>query len=442
MVVDNIRKKENILPILFGIIFLLLYWKLSFKYFGVLFLGLVVFISMAKDIRVGILIGVITLPFWDYTWNLLFMALVVGTYLLQVIFKGVRPLKRGPMDIPIILFVVFILISTITSIDIYGSFRDLAFHLTAIGFIFVLVNTIRTKEDFNILITCLIIAATMVGVLGLFQYREGINIEGGWVDLIRNPKANIRIYSAFGNPNILAEYLVMIIPLSMALFWYSKRLSKKLLFFFTTMILLLSLMLTLSRGGWLGMAFGAFIFSLLIEKRLLLLAIPLALLMIHTLPDRIFDRFISIWDLKDSSNMSRINMWNTALGVIKRNWLIGVGFGYVPFRIAYSTYASHMQGYYHIHNTYLQILGDRVLGLAAFIFLIFTLFKYSIKRLIGGKDRSIKVRAGGLLAWLAGILFIWLVENILYMPKIIITFWILIGLILVLLRISAEGDMG
>ncbi|NLJ79027.1 MAG: polymerase [Tissierellia bacterium] len=443
MVVDSIRKR-NILPIAFGIIFLLLYWKLPLKYFASLLIGFLGFISILKDIRIGVLVSIITLPFWDYTLNLIFMGLMVGVYLFEMLFKGVRPLEKEPMDIPIILFIIFILISTITSIDIYGSFRDLAFHLTAIGFIFVLVNTIKTKKDFNILITCLIIAAALVGIQGLLQYKEGVKMEAGWVDLIRNPEINIRIYSAFGNPNILAEYLVMTIPISLALFWYSKRLFKKIFFFATTIILLLSLMLTLSRGGWLGMAFGALIFALLVERRLLLLAIPLATIMVYTLPERIFNRLLSIWEFKDFSSISRVNMWQTALGIIHRNWLIGVGFGYIPFRMVYSSYAGHMGGYYHIHNTYLQTLGETgIVGLIILIFLIFTLFKYSIKRLIGGEDRYAKVMAGGLLAGLAGILFHGLVENILYMPKIIATFWIMIGLLLILLRIAdTEDDMG
>ncbi len=440
MVVDYIKRKENILPIGFGIIFSLIYYKLPLDYFVVLLLGFIALISIFYDIRIGVIIGVIILPFADYVWSLIYMVFVVGVYFYKVFFKGVKPLKKEPMDFPIILFAILILISTITSVDPYGSFRDLAFHFTAIGFVFVLVNTINTKKDFNTLITFLVITATLVGILGLLQYRDGVKIEGGWVDVINNPGVNIRIYSALGNPNILAEYLVMIIPISIALFWYSKRIHKKILFFITTSILLLSLVLTLSRGGWLGLAFGLFIFTLLIEKRLLLLAIPLSLIMIYSLPERIFNRVLSIGDLEDSSNAYRIKIWKVALDIIKDNWLVGVGLGYIPFKMVYETYISNMPTY-HIHNTFLQILAEMgILGLAVFVFFMFTLFKYSIKKLIKGKDRYIKIMAGGLLSGLAALLVHGIVESVLFMPKIIITFWTLVGLILALMRISKEEE--
>ncbi len=96
------------------------------------------------------------------------------------------------------------------------------------GFMFVLVNSIKTKKDFNILITFLVIAATLVALYGLYQYKVGgVDMEDKWVDAANNPDVKTRVFSVFGNPNILAEYLIMIIPISISLFWYSKKLHKK-----------------------------------------------------------------------------------------------------------------------------------------------------------------------------------------------------------------------
>ena len=192
---------------------------------------------------------------------------------------------------------LLIIISTITSIDRTGSFRDLAIHLTSIGFLVVIANNINTKKDFNILVNVLIFSATILALYGLYQYKVGVEMEDKWIDLSNNPDVKTRIYSVFGNPNIFAEYLIMTIPISVALFWNSKKLGKKFLYLVTSLILALALVLTLSRGGWVGFAFGMLIFILLIEKKLLLSIIPIALLGIYFLPQSILNRILTIGNL-------------------------------------------------------------------------------------------------------------------------------------------------
>ena len=440
MVVDCIKKKEIILPIGLGIIFSLIYYKLPLNYFVFFLLGSVGVILILHDIRLGIFAAVILLPFIPDMLNLLYMIFMVGVYLYKTLFKDINPLTKEPMDLPILVFALLILISTITSIDPRGSFRDLAIHFTAMGFMFVLVNSIKTKKDFNILITFLVIAATLVALYGLYQYKVGVDMEDKWVDAVNNPDVKTRVFSVFGNPNILAEYLIMIIPISISLFWYSRKAHKKAIFLGTSLILILALVLTLSRGGWIGFAFGILIFIILIEKRLLLSAIPLALGGVYFLPQSILNRILSIGNLRDSSNAYRIRMWDITLDIIRDNWLVGVGFGYIPFKYTFETYIRTMP-VYHSHNTYLQVTSEMgILGLIVFLALIFIIYKYSIKRLIKGEDRYIRTMAVGVLAGLAALLGHGLVESVLYLPRIIITFWTLVALLLALMRISGKPE--
>ena len=361
-----IKKKEIILPIGLGIIFSLIYYKLPLKYFVFFLLGIMGVVLILHDIRLGIFAAIVLLPFMPDMLNLLYMIFMVGVYLYKVLFKEANPLTKEPIYLPILIFALLILISTVTSIDPSGSFRDLAIHFTAMGFMFVIVNNINTKKDFNILITFLVIAATLVALYGLYQYKVGVDMEDKWVDVAHNPDVKTRIYSVFGNPNILAEYLIMIIPISISLFWYSKKIHKKAIFLGISLILMLVLVLTLSRGGWIGFAFGILIFVLLIEKRLLLSIIPLALGGIYFLPQSILSRILSIGNLRDSSNAYRIKIWNITLDIIRDNWLVGVGFGYIPFKHTFETYIRTMPAY-HSHNTYLQITGDGYIRVNSFL---------------------------------------------------------------------------
>jgi len=200
------------------------------------------------------------------------------------------------------------------------------------------------------------------------------------------------------------------------------------------------LILTLSRGGWLGFAFGMLVFVLLVEKRLLLLLIPLGIGGVYLLPETIMNRIMSIGNLADSSNAYRIKIWKIAIDIIKDFPIAGVGFGYIPFKQVFETYIRTMPAY-HAHNTYLETLAEMGIGgFIIFIILIFILYKYSIKKLIvNQKDRYIRTVSAGVLSGLSAILAHGAVENVLYLPKIIITFWFLVSFILVLMRISDKS---
>ncbi|NLW40858.1 MAG: polymerase [Tissierellia bacterium] len=438
MVVESLKRKEVILPIGLGLFFSLIYYKLPLNTFAMALLGLIGVVLVLYDIRIGIYAGVFLYPFLPDILNLLFMIFMVGVYLFKILFKKASPISNKAIDMPIIFYVITIIISTITSIDPAGSFRDLAIHLTSIGFLFVMVNNIKTRQDFNIVLVLLVFSATLVSLYGFYQYRVGVEMEARWLDAANNPDVTTRIYSVFGNPNILAEYLIMMIPISISLFWFSKKIHKKAIFLATTLILLLAVVLTYSRGGWIGLAFGIFVFVLLIEKRLFLAAIPLSLGAIYFLPQSIINRILSIANFADSSNSYRLRMWVITLEIIRDHWLVGVGFGHLPFKETFETYIRTMPTF-HAHNTYLETMAEMgILGFIIFVILLFILFKYSINKLVRGENSYIKTMAIGVISGLAGVLAHGLVENILYIPRIITTFWILVALLLTLVRISDE----
>lgn len=440
MVVENLKRKELAIPLISGIIFAILYNELSFEYFTAAFIGVIGLVLILYDIKIGLMAGVFILPFMPDMLNLLYMYFLLAVFVFHAVVKKANPLTKTKVDMPIVLFLVIITISTITSISPADSLRDLALHIGGLSFLIVMINSVNNKQDFNIIVTVLVFSATLVALYGLLQYVVGVDVDKAWLDLENNPGIRTRVYSVFNNPNILAEYLVMIIPLSVSIFWYSKKLSKKIIFLGTTLIMVLALVLTSSRGGWIGFAFSALVFILLIEKRLLLTLIPISLGGLFLLPDSIINRIMSIGNLADSSNAYRITMWEITLDIIRDNWMAGVGFGHLPFKQTFETYIRTMPTF-HAHNTYLETAAEMgIPGLVAFILFLFVLFKYGIKELIKQDDKYIRVMGAGILSGLAGVLFHGLVENILYLPRIIFTFWIMVSLVLTLIRIRNKQN--
>lgn len=439
--VIKFKRKDLLLPLIFGVFFAIMYPVVPFKYFLAGIVGFLGVIAVLYDIKIGILAAVFLIPFLPDMLSLVFVIFLVMVYIYEHLVKKTNALDESSVYIPIIIFAIIIVIGTITSIDILGSFRDLAIHFVSLGLVFVMINTVDRLEDFNIIVTMIVFSATIVALIGLYQYIVGVPVDAGWVDVSNNPDVKARVYSVFENPNILAEYLIMTIPLSISLFWYTKKIGKKLLFLATSGILTLSLVLTLSRGGWIGFAFSALIFILLIERRFLLSIIPIVLGGILFLPKSIISRIISIGNLADSSNSYRITMWKIALDIIKDHPLAGVGFGHKPFQQTFERYISDMPTY-HAHNTYIELAAELgIPGLIAFLFLIFIVFKYGIQKLINQENRYIKIMAAGAFAGLGGLLAHGAVENVIYLTRIILYFWILIGLILTLMKIKKQEEI-
>ena len=439
--VIKFKRKDLLLPLIFGVFFALMYPVLPVEYFLAGIVGFLGIIAVLYDIKIGILAGVFLIPFLPDMLSLVFVIFLVMVYIYDHLVKKTSPLDVASVYIPIIIFGIIITIGTITSIDIMGSFRDFAIHFVSFGLVFVMINSIDRLEDFNIIVTMIVFSATIVALIGLYQYIVGVPVDAGWVDVSNNPDIKARVYSVFDNPNILAEYLVMTIPLSISLFWYTKKIVKKVLFLATSAILTLSLVLTLSRGGWIGFAVSALIFILLVEKRFLLSIIPIGIGGLLFLPKSILSRILSIGNLGDSSNSYRITMWKIALNIIKDNPLAGVGFGHKPFQQTFETYISDMPTY-HAHNTYIELAAELgIPGLIAFLFLMFIIFKYGIQKLINQENRYIKIMAAGLFAGLGGLLAHGAVENVIYLTRIILYFWIMIGLILTLIKIKKQEEI-
>ncbi len=435
----NFKRKDLILPLIFALFFAIIYPILPLKYFAGILIGFIGLIAILYDIKIGIVMSLFTIPFLPDMLSLLFIVFLTMVYFFDHLFKRENNLDTGPVYIPMIVYGIIIFIGTVTSINPGGSLRDLTIHFVSLALVFIMVNSIDRLEDFNIIVTFIVFSATIVALIGLYQYKVGVPIDAAWVDVENNPDIKARVYSVFGNPNVLAEYLIMIIPLSISLFWYTKKAHKKLIFLATSAILSLALVLTLSRGGWLGFAFSALIFVILVEKRLLLSIIPVSLAGIFLLPQSILNRIISIGNFADSSNAYRLKMWEITLDIIRDNPIAGVGFGHLPFKETFESYIRTMPTY-HAHNTYLEIAAELgIPGLLAFLFLLFVIFKYGIQKLIHQENRYIRIMAAGLFSGLAGLLVHGAVENVIYLTRIIVYFWVLIGLILVLMKIQKQG---
>ncbi len=268
-----------------------------------------------------------------------------------------KPQQRCPnsLDALMIIFLGINIIATCSShyftYSLHGLLKLLVYILAYFLFSAQLASNPRRQL---VLIWTLLITGALVAIYGIYQYKIGVAPLATWEDpSIENQVT--RVYSTLNNPNLLAGYLLPLTILAASLTCaYSScgKLLFSLVSVVCTGILALALVLTGSRGGYLGATAGlvALVFigicflwqrkktwrPLLLISALLLPAF--VLLAFHQFPG-FEQRIISIFAGREhSSNSFRLNVWHACLKMFADNWLIGIGVGNQAFCQAYGLY--------------------------------------------------------------------------------------------------------
>jgi putative inorganic carbon (HCO3(-)) transporter len=236
------------------------------------------------------------------------------------------------------------------------------------------------------------IASLLCAAYGIQQYFFGTSALR-WVDETRFSDIGSRVVGCFENPNILAVYLILTAPfllvraMKKTLNWYIKLTN-----FLAFSMVFLCLILTWSRGAWLGILGALLLCALTLSRRaaaLSVLALPSLACAIPYLPSTVLRRFASIGSFADSSIRYRFYTWRGVWRMIGEHpW--GIGVGEAAFRAVYPRYAlCGIESVMHTHQMPLQLLSELGIGgLLTFVGFMAGLFFYSIHALCKADDRS------------------------------------------------------
>ena len=259
------------------------------------------------------------------------------------------------------------------------------------------------------------VALLIVSAIGVGQYLFGF-AELRWVDASRFGDIGGRVTSLFSNPNILAVYLLLYFPLSLhAIFSLQNTWRMRLFYATTTVFCALCILLTWSRGAWLGLALEVVLFLLLHSKRSrkMLCLLPLMLLAIPLLPSNFRGRLYSIADLGESSIRYRLLTWQGTWKMLICH-PFGIGVGERAWRAVFPHFAvSGTARVMHAHNILLQVAAELgVVGLLVFLLLIG-------KAIFCGVQQK---NTAAVLA-VAGALVMGLFDHFWYAPAMLVPFW-------------------
>jgi len=130
---------------------------------------------------------------------------------------GKRELTYSPINKYLLLFAGVYMAAAFLSVTPRGSLQPA---LLAVFFTLMpmaMENAFHTRRSLENLTGCIVLAGTAVGAVGVGQYVFGVTGAAAWVDSDMFSSITTRVYSTLQNPNVLAEYLLLTIPLGVAL---------------------------------------------------------------------------------------------------------------------------------------------------------------------------------------------------------------------------------
>ncbi len=279
----------------------------------------------------------------------------------------------------------------------------------------------------------------------MFVLGIGLGLMGIW-SIIITPSAQLKraapteifgFYPLGSNWNSLAEVLVCLVPVALILFWYEKNIFKKNIYLLGALFIAGVNLLTLSRAGWLALAFELLLLALLRYRKeaknlflsylpyfgLLLLA-PILYLMYNLFNQGVIAR----------SDVNRLDLIALAINLFKSHPLIGSGVG--TFTIILSQAKWYILEYGSVldaHGFIFKTLAETgLLGTISFVlllgYILYILLKAYIKNT---KNPYALLILGGFLSAIGGITF-QLFNTSYFLAKM----WLPIGLALVCLKLS------
>jgi tetratricopeptide (TPR) repeat protein/O-antigen ligase len=378
-------------------------------------------------------------------WSLSVQILMLGTALAWLFIADEHRIKKtmlstGAIGLPVAVYFVISIITSIASVNTHESLSQIGQFATYLVFALLAACLVTNEGQATRIPQIVLLLGVLMCIIGVYLYW-------GEVGEVSQPRMN----SIFGNKNHFGGYLLLVLPLALALYFHAST-SRELVAYGATSILFLScFVLTYSRGTWMSLGFVVPIMawlmrSLPLKKHLLPRAISILLLTAATvvLINRVslpyaFERSATAIDSVYAAAIGsepggtlapRVDYWQGAFRIMRDKPFTGTGLG--TFGTVFSEYQLKPPNYSkYAHNYFLQTGAEMgVPGLLAglWVFLVLGWICYRCLAMARG-SQLYPVTAGLVVSLFASTLHN-LVELDWYIPAISILFWAEVGLLL------------
>ncbi|OGQ61252.1 MAG: hypothetical protein A3G92_07500 [Deltaproteobacteria bacterium RIFCSPLOWO2_12_FULL_38_8] len=397
----------------------------------------------SKSLQYSLYFFAFSLPLSKAFVSIFFGSSVIFFILKKITHFRERWFSPTPIDKSILYFLIFCGLSLLWSNYFPTNLQGLFKYMRNFFLIYLILDAFKTPREGKKLILFLLLGGLTTSFNGIFQYYYG-------VDLIQGETFSDRILSSFNDPNTLAAYLALILPLSLLPF-NNKNLKKNTLYLLVFCTLLFTFLLCFTRNIFYFLFLSiAFIFLYQV-KHLSFYKIFLAMFLVMA-----FLAFIKPSAIRNlpTSFAERFYLWKISFKMIQDKPLLGHGLNsyskinmkYFPKDKKDMPYSAEYLHLAYPHNGYLKIwIEAGLIGLFLYLNIYLILFKYLLLKL---KQPFLTTRARyklslctiSILAFIMACFF----DTFLESTQTRFTFWLIVGLLMVELRSvrASEADLG
>jgi hypothetical protein len=246
------------------------------------------------------------------------MALIVALATLgffvptQLSLEGTLTARSTEVNL-VLLFCLTALLSIPLAINRFVAWQEFSGTFIRCIIIFVvIVNSVRTRARLKGLLLIALASGIWLSVEAINDFRLGLATVDGY-------RAGGRGSGIFGNTNDMALHVVTLFPIAIALLFAARSLTRKLLFGACATVMLAAIVLSYSRGAFLGLIVVLIFMAMKLGRRhrvgIVLAVLGLAAVVLLFAPDNYGGRLLSIFmpslDPGGSSDARRGELWRS-----------------------------------------------------------------------------------------------------------------------------------
>ena len=383
-------------------------------------------------------------------------------YILNAVSEEKFTYLKNSLNLSILLFVLFAALSILLNNTLSVSQRDFTIFLSYFLIYFLVINSIRNKNSFNL---CLIIFFITVSLISLYLLLQYYGLDPFLSDIQR-------LTSTLGNRNYVASYLALIFPIAFSFFLIETKKINKILVESVLIIIYTGIIICHTRAIWVALFLSLMFFKFILsyfkinkilkdnQKWLIILfSLFLLITLIYSTNNPLnrssitaSERAVSAFDMKGSSQRTRFLIWQSTIDMIKDRPLFGSGLGTFPLHyLNYQAdflkrnpeYLKFTAKAAEAHNEYLQIWAEMgIIGLLTFILIIIIFYNTTINLIRKIKTINEKIVIIGLISGITVTLLHSIFSFPFHIPAIGAAFWFIIGITISSENIFVKKEKG
>ena len=267
------------------------------------------------------------------------IALTSIAYLGKLI-RGKRVFRLSLIDVMVLVFGGVLCFSGMVSVGVNNSTHQVWHFCLFLLMYFMIVNLIRTPAWLHRAVLAGVGSAVLLSFVGIFQYLNGNDdITSG---LFRVSTDWFRNSTAFESSSAFSAFLILILPLTVAIFVTASDGKSRLVAFGGILAIGAVLILARSTIAWIAALSAMLLFFLIYSRKtvcwLALFGLSVPIWDVF-LPDYRFSQLFAIADLSDPMQYERFRGWQGTLQMLRYHLFGGIGYGTEAFGEVYPRYS-------------------------------------------------------------------------------------------------------